>query len=126
MVNLLKIEMENKIKKVVKTTPREHDEIIAYTSQLAHIVSSAYIKSPTLQKEVGFSAGSFKDLTRVAWLNEVMWSELCMENRDNMIFELSNIISELEKYRSALIDKNTEELKSLFKEGKLIKQEIDG
>ena len=105
---------------------KEHDRIIAFTSQLAHVVSNAYVKSPSAKTHKGFSAGSYKDLTRVAWLNEVMWSELCMENRDNMIFELSNIISELEKYRSALIDKNTEELKSLFKEGKLIKQEIDG
>lgn len=105
---------------------KEHDKIIAFTSQLAHVVSNAYVKSPSAKIHKGFSAGSYKDLTRVAWLNEVMWSELCMENRDNMIFELSTFISELEKYRSALIEKNTEALKSLFKEGKIIKKEIDG
>ncbi|MBR5786366.1 MAG: prephenate dehydrogenase, partial [Clostridia bacterium] len=102
---------------------KEHDRIIAFTSQLAHIVSNAYVKSPSAKTHKGFSAGSYKDLTRVAWLNEDMWSELCMENRDNVIFELSTIISELEKYRSALIEKNTEALKSLFKEGKMIKKE---
>lgn len=105
---------------------KEHDKIIAFTSQLAHVVSNAYVKSPSAKIHKGFSAGSYKDLTRVAWLNEVMWSELCMENRDNMIFELSTFISELEKYRSALIENNTEALKSLFKEGKIIKKEIDG
>lgn len=105
---------------------KEHDKIIAFTSQLAHVVSNAYVKSPSAKTHKGFSAGSYKDLTRVAWLNEDMWSELCMENRDNVIFELSTIISELEKYRSALIEKNTEALKSLFKEGKMIKKEIDG
>ena len=104
----------------------EHDKIIAFTSQLAHVVSNAYVKSPSARIHKGFSAGSYKDLTRVAWLNETMWSELCMENKDNMIFELSNIISSLEKYKKALEEENIEELKGLFYEGKKIKQEIDG
>ena len=104
----------------------EHDKIIAFTSQLAHVVSNAYVKSPTARIHKGFSAGSYKDLTRVAWLNETMWSELCIENKDNMIFELSNIIESLEKYKKALEEENVEELKKLFYEGKTIKQEIDG
>lgn len=104
----------------------EHDRIIAFTSQLAHIVSNAYVKSPSARIHKGFSAGSYKDLTRVAWLNEIMWSQLCMENKDNVIFELSNIISSLEQYKKALEEENVEELKELFYEGKKIKQEIDG
>jgi len=104
----------------------EHDKIIAFTSQLAHVVSNAYVKSPTARIHKGFSAGSYKDLTRVAWLNETMWSELCIENKDNMIFELSNIIESLAKYKKALEEENAEELKKLFYEGKTIKQEIDG
>ena len=104
----------------------EHDRIIAFTSQLAHIVSNAYVKSPTARTHKGFSAGSYKDLTRVAWLNEVMWSQLCMENKENIVFELSNIISSLEKYKKALEADNIQELKELFYEGKKIKHEIDG
>ncbi|MBE7057581.1 MAG: prephenate dehydrogenase [Ruminococcaceae bacterium] len=104
----------------------EHDRIIAFTSQLAHIVSNAYVKSPTARIHKGFSAGSYKDLTRVAWLNEVMWSQLCMENKENIVFELSNIISSLEKYKKALEEDNIQELKELFYEGKKIKHEIDG
>ena len=61
-------------------TPEEHDRKIAFTSQLAHVVSNAYIKSPTAQEHMGFSAGSYKDLTRVAKLNEDMWTELFLEN----------------------------------------------
>lgn len=103
-----------------------HDQIIAYTSQLAHIVSNAYVKSPTAKIHKGFSAGSYKDLTRVAWLNEVMWSELCMENRENVLVELDRFISALTKYRQALSNKDTALLKDLFAEGKIIKNEIDG
>lgn len=104
----------------------KHDKIIAFTSQLAHVVSNAYVKSPSARIHKGFSAGSYKDLTRVAWLNENMWTELCMENRENMIFELQTIISELNKYKEALENKNEAELKALFAEGKKIKNEIDG
>ncbi len=105
---------------------QEHDKIIAFTSQLAHVVSNAYIKSPTARIHKGFSAGSYRDLTRVAWLNEDMWSELCMENRDNMISELDIIIKELCKYKAALESEDKAKLKSLFADGKKIKYEIDG
>ena len=64
------------------TTAEKHDEMIAFTSQMAHLVSNAYIKSPTARAHKGFSAGSYKDMTRVAWLNAPMWSELFLENRD--------------------------------------------
>lgn len=104
----------------------KHDQIIAFTSQLAHIVSNAYVKSPTAQIHRGFSAGSYKDLTRVAWLNETMWSELCMENRDHVIFELDTILSELTRYRDALQQGDTEALRNLFAEGKERKNAIDG
>ena len=108
--------------KVVKTTPREHDEIIAYTSQLAHIVSSAYIKSPTLQKEVGFSAGSFKDLTRVAKLNEDMWTSLFMKNKEPLVFEIKEIQKRLSEYLKALETEDSETLKELLKNGRILKE----
>lgn len=109
-------------KKVVVTTPEEHDRIISYTSQLAHIVSSAYIKSPTAQEQSGFSAGSFKDLTRVARLNENMWTSLFLLNKENLISEISLIIENLNDYKNALESDDSETLNSLLKEGRILKE----
>lgn len=111
---------------ITVTTADKHDEMIAYTSQLAHIVSSAYIKSPTAYKHKGMSAGSYSDMTRVAWLSPKMWTELCLENRDNLVDELDILIRNLSNYRNALESDNPDLLMSLFKEGKKIKEEIDG
>ncbi len=108
------------------TSAEKHDRLIAFTSQLAHIVSNAYVKSPTAQNHKGFSAGSYKDLTRVAWLNEAMWAELCMENRENVIFELNTLLEALGKYKEALENEDTGALRALFAEGKEIKRKIDG
>ncbi len=103
-----------------------HDKIIAFTSQLAHVVSNAYVKSPTAKSHKGFSAGSYKDLTRVAWLNETMWTELFMENSDNLLFEIESIIGSLTEYRDALRDGDREKMFELLKEGRIAKEEIDG
>ena len=108
------------------TTGEKHDEMIAFTSQMPHIVSNAYIKSPTAAAHKGFSAGSYKDLTRVAWLNESMWTELFLDNRDNLIFELDTFINELEKYKQALQEQDADRLKALLAEGRIIKEEVDG
>ena len=104
----------------------KHDEMIAFTSELAHIVSNAYVKSPTARQHNGFSAGSYRDLTRVAWLNETMWTEIFMENRDNLIKELDSIIHSLSEYRDAMAEEDSEKLWKLLHEGKLAKEEIDG
>jgi prephenate dehydrogenase len=109
-------------KRTVVSTPEEHDAIIAYTSQLAHVVSNAYIKSPTLSKEMGFSAGSFKDLTRVAKLNEDMWTSLFMLNREPLLFELDVIIENLKKYKDALEKEDSIRLKELLREGRILKE----
>lgn len=108
------------------TTAEEHDKLIAFTSQMPHILSNAFIKSPTALNHKGFSAGSYKDLTRVAWLNAPMWAELCMENQDNALHELDVYIAELKKYRDALAESNIEKLTELLEEGKKRKEEIDG
>lgn len=108
------------------TTAEEHDRVIAFTSQLAHIVSNAYIKSPTAHGHEGFSAGSYKDLTRVAWLNEKMWTELFMDNRENLIHELDNIIARLGEYREALVDEDSRTMEKLLADGRIRKKEIDG
>ena len=107
-------------------TAREHDKRIAFTSQLAHVVSNAYIKSPTARAHDGFSAGSYRDLTRVAWLNPDMWAELFLENRDALLFEVNTIISSLTKYRDALNDNDFDTLRALLDEGRRIKEEVDG
>ena len=108
------------------TTADNHDRVIAFTSQIPHIVSNAYIKSPTSRNHKGFSAGSYKDMTRVAWLNARMWAELCMENRDHSLFELDCYIKSLECYRDALKNRDLEKLTALLEEGKQIKEEVDG
>ncbi len=107
------------------TTAQKHDEVIAFTSQLAHVVSNAYVKSPNAKIHKGFSAGSYKDLTRVAWLNEDMWAKLFLDNADNISFEIRHIISELEKYDTAIKNNDFETLKALLKEGRECKERCD-
>lgn len=108
------------------TTAQEHDRLIAFTSQMPHVISNAFIKSPTATSHKGFSAGSYKDLTRVAWLNAPMWAELCMENRENMLFELNSYIRCLQAYQQALEEKDLTRLTALLEEGKQRKEEVDG
>ena len=108
------------------TTAEKHDEMIAFTSQLAHVVSNAYIKSPTAGMHKGFSAGSYKDMTRVAWLNPRMWAELFMENRDFLGRELDMLIKSLLDYKAAMDAGNLAELTRLLDEGRRRKEEVDG
>lgn len=108
------------------TSAPKHDEMIAFTSQLAHIVSNAYIKSETAKSHGGFSAGSYKDMTRVAWLNENMWTELFSENSDYLIKELDYIIESLVQYKKALEEDDKNTLRKLLKDGRLLKEQIDG
>ena len=108
------------------TTAEKHDEVIAFTSQLAHAVSNAYVKSPTALEHSGVSAGSYQDLTRVAWLNPEMWADLFLENSDNLTRELDSIISSLQEYRRAMSSNDREELRRLLEEGRLAKESIDG
>ena len=108
------------------TTAQSHDEMIAFTSQMAHLVSNAYIKSPTASAHKGFSAGSYRDLTRVAWLNAPMWSELFLENRDFMLQELDCLMENLMQYRAAIAAGDSEALTALLEEGKKRKEEVDG
>lgn len=108
------------------TTPEEHDRLIAFTSQLAHVVSNAYIKSPTAQQHAGFSAGSYKDLTRVAKLNEDMWTELFLENPENLTYEIDTLMENLQKYRDAINSRDAETLRRLLRDGREKKAIIDG
>jgi prephenate dehydrogenase len=110
---------------VVFTTADEHDRRIAYTSQLAHVVSNAYVKSPAASEHKGFSAGSYKDLTRVARLNEEMWTELFLENNDNLLNEIDFLINSLTEYKNALENKDDEKLKALLKDGRERKERVE-
>ena len=108
------------------TTAEKHDELIAFTSQMPHIISNAYIKSPTAEKHKGFSAGSYKDLTRVAWLNPKLWAELFLENRDCVLSELDFFIDTLEQYRDAVKNNDFDTLERLLDDGRRRKEEVDG
>ncbi len=108
--------------KAVVSTPQKHDEVIAYTSQLAHVVSNAYVKSPAMLNFDGFSAGSFQDLTRVAKLNEYMWSELFMCNKEALLKEINCILNSITEYRDAIERGDLETLISILRDGRELKE----
>ncbi|MBR4294192.1 MAG: prephenate dehydrogenase/arogenate dehydrogenase family protein [Bacteroidaceae bacterium] len=113
-------------KSFVVTTAGNHDAMIAYTSQMCHIVSNAFVKSPTALKHHGYSAGSFRDLTRVARLNEAMWTELFMNNKEPLVEELDRLIGSLQQYRDALMGDDAEQLCTLLREGRIAKEQSEG
>ena len=130
----LKLELLSQVREMVRplgfgkfsvTSAEEHDHVIAFTSQLAHVVSNAYVKSPTAQAHHGFSAGSYRDLTRVAHLNASMWAELMTDNAQYLSQELTYLIDSLAAYRDALEKKDEEQLKELLAEGDRIKRALD-
>ncbi len=109
--------------KITVTTAENHDRMIAFTSQLAHIVSNAYIKSPAAMDHRGFSAGSFKDLTRVAYLDPDMWTELFLDNGDNLVSEIDILMESLAQYRQAISDGDGDRLRELLADGRRLKEE---
>lgn len=130
----LKLELLSQVREMVRplgfgkfsvTSAEEHDHVIAFTSQLAHVVSNAYVKSPTAQEHHGFSAGSYRDLTRVAHLNASMWAELMTDNAQYLSQELTYLIDSLAAYRDALEKKDEGQLKELLAEGDRIKRALD-
>ena len=130
----LKLELLSQVREMVRplgfgkfsvTSAEEHDHVIAFTSQLAHVVSNAYVKSPTAQEHHGFSAGSYRDLTRVAHLNASMWAELMTDNAQYLGQELTYLIDSLAAYRDALEKKDEEQLEELLAEGDRIKRALD-
>ena len=107
------------------TTAEDHDRMIAFTSQLCHVVSNAYVKSPTAQNHKGFSAGSYRDLTRVARLNAAMWTELFLANADYLSGEIGTLIDNLTAYKNAIDTADAEELERLLAEGDRLKREAE-
>ena len=108
------------------TTAEEHDRRIAFSSQLAHVVSSAYVKSPTAEVHDGFSAGSYRDMTRVARLSPPMWAELFLENREPLLREIDTLLENLSQYREALAEEDREGLEALLEAGRARKEAVDG
>ncbi len=111
---------------ITVTTAETHDKVIAFSSQLAHVVSNAYVKSPTAEIHTGMSAGSYKDMTRVAWLNPEMWTQLFLDNRENLIREIDTLMDNLTQYRDAIAQGDRETLIKLLDEGRKRKEEVDG
>lgn len=111
--------------RTVMTTPEQHDQIIALTSQLAHIVSSAYIKSPTAQYADGFTGGSFADMTRVASLNENMWTELFLQNREFLLNEIDIFEKNLDEFRYAIKGNDARRLKELLAKGRERREKLN-
>ena len=102
--------------RITKVTPEDHDAIIACTSQLAHVLSSAYIRSETAARHEGLSAGSFRDMTRVAALNDRMWSEIFLDNKDNLLSEIDGLIRHLQDYRDAIASDDREAISEMMRD----------
>ena len=117
--------LELGFRRVQFTDPKTHDEMIAYTSQLAHIVSSAYVKCPLADKHRGFSAGSFADMTRVARLNEGMWTELFFDNREALLPVMEDLVRRVTEYRDALRDGDEAAMLQLLREGRETKERLE-
>jgi len=122
---LKKLFLSLKVEGVVMSNPTLHDEIIAYTSQLAHVVSAAYVKSPNAERHVGYSAGSFKDMTRVAKLEPNMWTELFLDNRDNLLREIDILLKNIKDIRDAIESGSEERLKELLTESVERKERVE-
>ena len=112
-------------KKYVVTTADFHDRMIAYTSQMCHVVSNAFIKSPSAKLHRGYSAGSFRDFTRVSRLNEDMWTELFLENKEHLLNELDLLINSLHEYRDAIAADDADALRALLRDGRIAKEETE-
>lgn len=110
--------------RIVECTAEEHDRKIALTSQLAHIVSNAYVKSSQVTNCKGFTGGSFQDMTRIAGVDEKLWTELYMGNRAFVLEELEGLITQLSTYRDALQNADDVALSTALKEGRLIRENI--
>lgn len=110
--------------RVVETTPEHHDEMIAYTSQLPHALACAYVLSPRCPQHKGFSAGSYRDVSRVARINETLWTELFLDNREALSRELSTLIENLSSIQSALDREDGEALRALLRKGRQVKEAL--
>ena len=127
------IELYSRIKELLEplklgrysiTTAEDHDSMIAFTSQLSHVIASSYIKSPSAERQGGFSGGTYKDMTRVAYLNAPMWSEIFISNKDRLLAEIDSLIGNLNKYRDAISEEDVDTLRELLEDGSRRKEKL--
>lgn len=107
------------------TTPEEHDRMIAYTSQLPHVLACAYVLSPQCPNHQGFSAGSYRDVSRVAKINAELWSELFMENREPLTKEIDILIQNLTLIKDQINASDRDELIKTLQKSREIKESLD-
>ena len=106
------------------TTPEEHDRRIAFTSQLPHVLAGAYVRSPQWARHTGFSAGSYRDVSRVAAVDETLWSELFLQNRQALCEEIGGLVERLSAMQKALEEENTEKVAGLIRAGREAKEQL--
>lgn len=110
--------------RVVMTTPEQHDREIAFTSQLPHVLACSYVMSPRCREHQGFSAGSYRDVSRVANINDVLWSRLFLDNREELLSELDELIKNLSSFRCAIDSEDEKRLRQLLRHAAEIKREV--
>lgn len=121
---LVEVAKEMGFARTVVTTPEHHDEMIAFTSQIAHVLACSYVLSPLAPQHTGFSAGSYRDVSRVARINGEMWSKLFIDNKQPLINEIDDLVDNLLKFRTAIKEEDRSELESLMSQANRIKEEI--
>ncbi len=110
--------------KVIRTTPEKHDRMIAFTSQLPHVIACSYVMSPVCPEHDGFSAGSYRDVSRVAKINSELWTELFMENSAPLTEEINILIDNLSQIRDSILSADRDRLQALLAKSRSIKEEL--
>lgn len=110
--------------RTVVTTPEHHDEMIAFTSQIAHVLACSYVLSPLAPSHAGYSAGSYRDVSRVARINADMWADLFIDNKDALVKEIDDLVSNLMQFKYNIVNEDAPALKDLMNRANKIKEEI--
>lgn len=110
--------------RTVVTTPEHHDEMIAFTSQIAHVLACSYVLSPLAPSHAGYSAGSYRDVSRVARINADMWADLFIDNKEALVKEIDDLVSNLMQFKYNIVNEDSPALKDLMNRANKIKEEI--
>lgn len=108
---------------IVHTTPERHDQVIAFTSQAPHVLACAYVLSPRCKEHRGFSAGSYRDVSRVADINDALWTRLFLDNREALVAELDQLAGALGRFRDAIAAGDADGLQGLLRQASQAKRE---
>ena len=110
--------------RTVVTTPEHHDEMIAFTSQIAHVLACSYVLSPLAPSHAGYSAGSYRDVSRVARINADMSADLFIDDKDALVREIDDLVSNLMQFKYNIVNEDSPALKDLMNRANKIKEEI--